>query len=680
MKNKKTNKIIIFVTIGIILLVCLLIFILNYSKDDASFSILEKKWINDNKEKVLDVSVYNDVPIYGKNGDGIIFDFLTNFTKDYDMKFNKVPYFVNSTTTYNDISFKVLGYNTELSNNDILMYEDNYVLIGRDSKKIDKISDMENFLVGVLQNDLNDVTYYLEGANDISYLPYDSVDKLFNAWSLKNIDYIIIPNTLYMDKILSNEQMNIIFHINDMSKKYVLTINGNNTLYNIMKKYYNKFNKEYFSSSYNKNFINLFWVNKKLSDQEKASYNSNSYSYGFIENMPFESVINNQYVGVLSNYLKEFSLLADVDFRFVEYKSIEALKKDLSAGELDVVFANFTLDNLNIDTITTISPFEETYVVVSKKDLLLSSIKSLKGEEVMVVKNSKLDSLLIDNYIGLKRYNNLEELFSHIDNNSIVGLDYQTYMYYQNQKLNGYNILYMNSLKSDYNFVIRDVKQNQTFAKLFDYYISSINYNAIKYKYNTNFDISNPNYLNRILKYIFISLVGVLALIIVVIIFAKKNKQDTILKKEEKLKFIDAMTSLKNRNYLNYNISKWDENIIYPQSIIIVDLNNIKYINDSYGHNAGDEVIKKAASILIANQLENSDIIRTDGNEFLIYTVGYDEKQIVSYTRKIYKELKELPYEYGAAVGYSMILDKITTIDDAINEATLDMRTSKENN
>ncbi len=680
MKNKKTNKIIIFVTIGIILLVCLLIFILNYSKDDASFSILEKKWINDNKEKVLDVSVYNDVPIYGKNGDGIIFDFLTNFTKDYDMKFNKVPYFVNSTTTYNDISFKVLGYNTELSNNDILMYEDNYVLIGRDSKKIDKISDMENFLVGVLQNDLNDVTYYLEGANDISYLPYDSVDKLFNAWSLKNIDYIIIPNTLYMDKILSNEQMNIIFHINDMSKKYVLTINGNNTLYNIMKKYYNKFNKEYFSSSYNKNFINLFWVNKKLSDQEKASYNSNSYSYGFIENMPFESVINNQYVGVLSNYLKEFSLLADVDFRFVEYKSIEALKKDLSAGELDVVFANFTLDNLNIDTITTISPFEETYVVVSKKDLLLSSIKSLKGEEVMVVKNSKLDSLLIDNYIGSKRYNNLEELFSHIDNNSIVGLDYQTYMYYQNQKLNGYNILYMNSLKSDYNFVIRDVKQNQTFAKLFDYYISSINYNAIKYKYNTNFDISNPNYLNRILKYIFISLVGVLALIIVVIIFAKKNKQDTILKKEEKLKFIDAMTSLKNRNYLNYNISKWDENIIYPQSIIIVDLNNIKYINDSYGHNAGDEVIKKAASILIANQLENSDIIRTDGNEFLIYTVGYDEKQIVSYTRKIYKELKELPYEYGAAVGYSMILDKITTIDDAINEATLDMRTSKENN
>ena len=138
------------------------------------------------------------------------------------------------------------------------------------------------------------------------------------------------------------------------------------------------------------------------------------------------------------------------------------------------------------------------------------------------------------------------------------------------------------------------------------------------------------------------------------------------------------MTSLKNRNYLNYNISKWEENVIYPQSFVVVDLNNIKYVNDNHGHEEGDNVIKKAASILIINQLENTDIIRTDGNEFLIYMVGYSEKEVISYTRKIYKELKELPYGFGASVGYSMITDDIKTIDDAINEATLEMRKAKE--
>ena len=107
-------------------------------------------------------------------------------------------------------------------------------------------------------------------------------------------------------------------------------------------------------------------------------------------------------------------------------------------------------------------------------------------------------------------------------------------------------------------------------------------------------------------------------------------------------------------------------------------LNNVKYINDNYGHEEGDEVIKKAASILIINQQENTDIVRTDGNEFLIYMVGYDEKKVIEYTRKINKELKELPHGFGATLGYSMIEDDIKTIDDAINEATLSMRQAKE--
>ena len=163
----------------------------------------------------------------------------------------------------------------------------------------------------------------------------------------------------------------------------------------------------------------------------------------------------------------------------------------------------------------------------------------------------------------------------------------------------------------------------------------------------------------------------------VFIVSKKKNKKKE-LKKEDKLKFTDVMTSLKNRNYLNYNIQKWDENVIYPQAILIIDLNNVKYINDNYGHAEGDEVIKKAANILIINQKENTDIIRTDGNEFLIYMVGYDEKKVIEYTRKINKELKELPHGFGATIGYSMIEDDIKTIDDAINEATLSMRQAKE--
>ena len=135
---------------------------------------------------------------------------------------------------------------------------------------------------------------------------------------------------------------------------------------------------------------------------------------------------------------------------------------------------------------------------------------------------------------------------------------------------------------------------------------------------------------------------------------------------------------MKNRNYLNDSIEKWDNNDTYPQSIIIIDLNNVSYINDNYGREEGDKVITEAANILIQHQLANSEIIRTDGNEFLIYLVGYTEKQVISYLRKLSKEFKGLSHGFGAASGYSIITDAIKTLDDAVNEATLAMKENKE--
>ena len=112
--------------------------------------------------------------------------------------------------------------------------------------------------------------------------------------------------------------------------------------------------------------------------------------------------------------------------------------------------------------------------------------------------------------------------------------------------------------------------------------------------------------------------------------------------------------------------------------MIVLDLDDLQAINDTLGYEAGDEQIKAAANILIKTQIDNSDIIRTDGNEFLIYLVGYEEKQVVSYIRKLYKEFKTMPHEYGATIGFSMIIDDIKTIEDAINEAVDDMKKKKE--
>ena len=109
----------------------------------------------------------------------------------------------------------------------------------------------------------------------------------------------------------------------------------------------------------------------------------------------------------------------------------------------------------------------------------------------------------------------------------------------------------------------------------------------------------------------------------------------------------------------------------------MLDLNNVKYLNDTFGHEEGDKQIKAAANALFKTQLENTELLRTDGNEFMIYLVGYSEKQVVSYIKKLLKEFSKLPYEYGVAVGFSMINDDLKLVEDAFNEATLMMRKNK---
>ena len=61
----------------------------------------------------------------------------------------------------------------------------------------------------------------------------------------------------------------------------------------------------------------------------------------------------------------------------------------------------------------------------------------------------------------------------------------------------------------------------------------------------------------------------------------------------------------------------------------------------------------------------------------MIYLVGYTEKQVISYIKKLVKEFNKLPYEYGAAIGFSMIKDDLKLVEDAFNEATIQMRKNK---
>ena len=109
MKKKKANKIITLVVILMLVITAVLVFMLNFSNNESDLTLLEKKWISDNANSVRDVMIFNDVPVYGNGGRGVVFDFLTSFTEEYDIEFNRLSYNTNSeNVSYGDLSFKIL--------------------------------------------------------------------------------------------------------------------------------------------------------------------------------------------------------------------------------------------------------------------------------------------------------------------------------------------------------------------------------------------------------------------------------------------------------------------------------------------------------------------------------------------------------------------------------------------
>ena len=682
MKNKNKKKKILFILIPIIIAVIIIFIATSINKKNDKngvFSVLEKRWIEKNQSKVIDVSVINDLPIFGEDGEGVFFDFLNDFTKENKIEFNMLPYSLEKTPTSKEYSFET-SKKSKVSSNELLFYSDNYVLISKDNNKVKNFSDLKNTTIGALESDLNMIKSYLSDDEDVIFNSYVDINSIIKAINNNDILYAVVPKNLYIDQIFENNYY-IVYDIPEITTNYIFKVNGDNSVLNsILKKYYIRWSKNKLDKSYNDRLFDLYFDKKKIDDVTKADFLSKEYTYGFVKNLPYESKVNDQFIGYNSEILDEFAKRMGISFKVKEYGSVKALTKALNDGKVDVSFNYYNysdLDKKNFDS--TFSPYQEKVVVLTSNNNIetsVSSLKGLKGMDVIMI-DDKISNYLKNRLeVSIKTYRNAKSLFNNMNDNSVVVLDYNLYNYYRNTDLKDYKIIYEEDIDTEYNFITLNTNRNKAFNGLFKYYISTLDSGL--YQARAYVKLQSDNKLVD-MKYIYV-LILTFVIIFVLTLYFKKEKSINTIKKSEKIKYVDHLTSLKNRNYLNQNYQKWQNNKIYPQAIIIIELNKIGHINDVYGHEEGDMVIKKAANILINNQLEQSDIVRTNGDEFLIYMVGYEETKVIAYMRKLYKEFKTLPYNFGVLLGYSMIQDDIKTIDDAMNEAVLEIKTSKEMN
>ncbi len=672
------KKLIIIIPILIALAVFLGVYLyFNIEDSKTSLTVLEKKWITNNKDQKYDFEIVNNYPIYSMDGTGVIFDFIDTFEIDTDLDFNKISYLKDTQPTTSSLKIRILDNDTKLSDNDLLIAEDGYVLISKENVRYDSLSLISSKTIGVFASDIGEVSYFLKSSANLTYKSYDSIDEMINDLNAGTINMIAIPQIMYLDQTITSDAFYVNYYFTEMSKKIVLTLSDNNKeLNNIISKYYQKWKKKNYVSTYNEQYLKYYLTKKNINDKSKSEMLSNTYVYGYVENLPYEANVDGVPVGIAAEYVARLKRLTGIEFTYKKYKSLSELTKSINNNEVDIYFNYFDLVGNSYKATT--STFVEEFVVLrnEKNKENVTTFEELKGKNVNILSNSSLLKYIQSNSkANVVEKKSINELVK--DNNLIV-VDKEVYNYYRNSKFSKYEVIYTSSMASNYNFAVSN--KNEELYKLFNYIISTNSY--------YNYRISGLSSLHTSLvdrtsfEEFYLIVLGIVLLPVLILLaiylLLKNKKKQTIVRKEDRRKYTDILTSLKNRNYLNLNMKVWDDSKIYPQTIVIIDLNNIKYVNDNYGHEAGDNLIIATASTLVNTQLENSEIIRTDGNEFLVYLVGYTEKQIETYCKKLNKELKELPYGFGAAIGYSMIVDDIKTIDDAINEATLMMKEKKE--
>ncbi len=157
---------------------------------------------------------------------------------------------------------------------------------------------------------------------------------------------------------------------------------------------------------------------------------------------------------------------------------------------------------------------------------------------------------------------------------------------------------------------------------------------------------------------------------------SKKNIEDKILK--------DDLTGCYNRKYIMLDLEEKYKNNIFNFAIFFIDIDGLKNVNDTLGHEIGDEYILNVSKVLINSVREDDIIARLGGDEFIIIVNNIEEKDVNIVLDRITKKIILLDkltigYKVSASLGITFINEELlkTGVENIIKIADDKMRIEK---
>lgn len=147
-----------------------------------------------------------------------------------------------------------------------------------------------------------------------------------------------------------------------------------------------------------------------------------------------------------------------------------------------------------------------------------------------------------------------------------------------------------------------------------------------------------------------------------------------------KLSHYDQLTGLANRRFFEFEFTRLDSEENFPLALIMADVNGLKLINDSFGHEAGDELLKIIARSMNEICGDKQFVSRIGGDEFIILLpkTGVREAQnVINRIRKLLSKKNLYNMEISVSFGIAVKSFKYENITNVLKQAEDNMYSNK---
>lgn len=168
---------------------------------------------------------------------------------------------------------------------------------------------------------------------------------------------------------------------------------------------------------------------------------------------------------------------------------------------------------------------------------------------------------------------------------------------------------------------------------------------------------------------------SVVALIIFALLMVLNSYFDYEHKRIYKLSITDQLTGIYNRRYVYHELEHYErteEQTKRPFTILMMDLNNFKKVNDTYGHAAGDEVLKIFGKVLNQASRKKDLPARYGGDEFMLILPDTSENEVAGIIKRIidlFSPVLEQYQDIGLSVGFGVAESGGRDIESILQQA-----------